>query len=83
LNNIENLRDLIIYQSNNNENISVEVLYDDITKDEVKKKIIEVAKEKEVDIVCGGPPCQGFSYAGKRFIDDPRNQLFKHFIEVV
>lgn len=29
MNNIENLRDLIIYQSNNNENISVEVLYDE------------------------------------------------------
>jgi len=33
--------------------------------------------------VVGGPPCQGFSNAGKRLIDDPRNQLYKEFINVV
>jgi len=31
----------------------------------------------------GGPPCQGFSYAGKRMIDDPRNFLYKEFVGVV
>ena len=38
---------------------------------------------KKIDIIIGGPPCQGFSYAGKRLVDDPRNFLFREFVEVV
>ena len=38
----------------------------------------------EVDLVAGGPPCQGFSQKGQRkTINDPRNFLFKHFVNVV
>lgn len=40
----------------------------------------------EIDVVIGGPPCQGFSIAGnigRKFIDDPRNKLFKEFVRVV
>jgi len=59
------------------------VIEGDITKDEVKNKLLEKLKSKNVDIVIGGPPCQGFSYAGKRMIDDPRNFLFKEFVEIV
>ncbi|MHC6181106.1 DNA cytosine methyltransferase [Clostridium sp. JNZ X4-2] len=37
-----------------------------------------------VDIVIGGPPCQGFSMANRqRLIDDPRNQLYRNYVEVV
>jgi len=37
-----------------------------------------------VDVVIGGPPCRGFSLArGLRFVDDPRNHLYKHFIRLV
>ena len=40
--------------------------------------------ECAVDVIIGGPPCQGFSLArGKRFVDDPRNSLYKHFIRIV
>jgi len=35
------------------------------------------------DIVVGGPPCQGFSMAGKRFFNDPRNNLVSEFCRVV
>ena len=34
-------------------------------------------KKEDIDVIIGGPPCQGFSTLGKRFIDDPRNKLFK------
>ncbi len=39
--------------------------------------------KSHVDLVAGGPPCQGFSLAGRRDYDDPRNQLFKYYLEVV
>ena len=35
-----------------------------------------------VDLVCGGPPCQGFSMANRqRIIDDPRNNLYKAYLK--
>lgn len=40
-------------------------------------------KPGELDILIGGPPCQGFSSAGKNFWDDPRNQLLKHYIRLL
>ena len=36
----------------------------------------------DIDILSGGPPCQGFSTVGKRDIDDKRNMLFKSFINI-
>lgn len=39
-----------------------------------------------IDVIIGGPPCQGFSMAGnigRRFIDDSRNQLFREFARIV
>lgn len=37
---------------------------------------------QKVDIVIGGPPCQGFSNANRqRLIDDPRNKLYKYYVE--
>lgn len=38
---------------------------------------------KKVDVIIGGPPCQGFSVAGKRIIDDDRNKLYKSFVRMV
>lgn len=40
-------------------------------------------KEVGVDLVAGGPPCQGFSLAGRRNPKDPRNQLPWQFMDVV
>lgn len=36
-----------------------------------------------VDVIIGGPPCQGFSVAGKRIIEDKRNELYKAFVNFV
>jgi len=37
----------------------------------------------EIDIVIGGPPCQGFSLAGKRDPEDIRNELYQQYVKVV
>ena len=38
---------------------------------------------ENVDVIIGGPPCQGFSVAGKRIIEDERNILYKSFVDFV
>ncbi len=50
------------------------------------EEIAQLKGSNEVDVVIGGPPCQGFSMAGnigRKFVDDPRNRLFKEFVRVV
>ncbi len=39
--------------------------------------------QRPVAVVCGGPPCQGFSLIGQRVLDDPRNALVKEFVRLV
>ncbi|SQC88736.1 modification methylase [Klebsiella pneumoniae] len=39
--------------------------------------------EKEIDVVIGGAPCQGFSLIGKRALDDDRNKLVYHYVRLV
>jgi DNA (cytosine-5)-methyltransferase 1 len=41
------------------------------------------ADTDDVDLIAGGPSCQGFSTHGKRIEDDPRNFLFKEFVRIV
>lgn len=51
---------------------------------EVVDQIDELMRFKEVDVIVGGPPCQGFSTANRqRLIDDPRNHLYKNFVRAV
>lgn len=38
--------------------------------------------EQPIDIVFGGPPCQGFSQIGPRDLTDPRNALYKEFVRI-
>lgn len=49
---------------------------------EIKNEEIEKYKGK-VDLIVGGPPCQGFSTIGKRLVKDPRNELVFEFIRFV
>ena len=62
---------------------NTEELGSDITG--VSDSQIEGWKQKfgNVDVIIGGPPCQGFSLSGKRRADDPRNSLFQHYLRVV
>lgn len=59
----------------------------DITKPEVKQHFYEVVRKqlngRHLSVVAGGFPCQGFSMAGNRIVDDPRNSLYKELLEIV
>lgn len=50
------------------------------------KELKNIVKNNKIDVIIGGPPCQGFSMAGnpgRTFVDDPRNHLFKEFARIV
>ena len=59
----------------------------DIKDPEKKKQFYDTVRKqlkgKQLSIVAGGFPCQGFSMAGNRIVDDPRNSLYKELIEIV
>lgn len=48
-----------------------------------KTKLEKLIDFKDVDMVVGGPPCQGFSTVGKGNASDQRNSLFQQFVRIV
>ena len=69
------------YRFNHPELPSASVLKEDIRK--IVSNIGDYIHE-DIDIVVGGPPCQSFSSANqRRIIDDPRNELYKYYIEAI
>ena len=51
----------------------------DITDEEIDEIL---KKHPDIDLFAGGPPCQGFSLAGKRDIEDQRNNLFLYYLKI-
>ena len=61
-----------------------EVITGDITEPEIKKQVISASKDANVNMIVGGPPCQGFSLKGKKLgLKDPRNFLFVEYLNIV
>ena len=46
-------------------------------------RLLKNSKLKKIDLLCGGPPCQGFSTVGKKNEKDERNSLFWQFLRAV
>lgn len=55
----------------------------DITNITYNDDIKPLVGDEMIDVVIGGPPCQGMSLSGPRNIDDPRNKLYLSFIRLV
>lgn len=57
-----------------------------IVKEDIRKITANISDyiNAKIDVVVGGPPCQGFSSANQqRIIDDPRNELYKYYLEAI
>lgn len=63
--------------------LDAEFLRQDITEPDFLDNFLKKIGNKEIDIVCGGPPCQSFSLAGKRKKFDKKDDLFAHYLKVI
>ena len=59
----------------------------DIKLESKKKEFYDTVKKqlngRTLNVVAGGFPCQGFSMAGNRIVEDPRNSLYKDLLDIV
>ena len=61
-----------------------DVITGDITKKEVRNQVLEKSRKAQVNMIIGGPPCQGFAMKGKKLgLDDERNFLFREYLAIV
>lgn len=63
--------------------LDVAFLKQDITEPDFLDNLNKNLNGKKVDVVCGGPPCQSFSLAGKRKKFDKKDDLFAHYLNVI
>ena len=68
-------------------NFNHPIVEGDISQEEVKARFYNTCREglkgRQLTLIAGGFPCQGFSMAGNRIVDDPRNSLYKEMLEIV
>ena len=63
--------------------LKTEFLRQDITEPDFLDNLLSKLNGQKVDVVCGGPPCQSFSLAGKRKKFDKKDDLFSHYLKVI
>ena len=54
-----------------------------VTAKELLQAIDHKGYADDIDLIAGGPPCQGFSLMGKRQLDDPRNSLVFEYVRII
>lgn len=63
---------------------NADIVCGDITDSGVKEQILQLSQKRKVNMLIGGPPCQGFSLKGKKLgLNDPRNFLFREYLNLV
>ena len=72
-----------IVRYNHQLGLDAEFLCQDITEYDFRENLKDRLKNKNIDVVCGGPPCQSFSLAGKRRKFDKKDDLFGHYLEII
>lgn len=82
----ETLRTRMKYYGYNN--FEKEVIEHDITSEDILDRIDIAVKNKNIDVIIGGPPCQAYSTAGrvrdgKGMSTDPRNFLFESYVKIL
>ncbi len=76
---IDNWQDALdTFALNHPNSKAINIDLSDFTKEKIPGTL-----SQDVDIVIGGPPCQGFSISGKRNPNDPRNSLYQAFVQSV
>ncbi|RYY90890.1 MAG: DNA cytosine methyltransferase [Chitinophagaceae bacterium] len=63
--------------------LDAEFITQDISEPTFLDNLLKKINNKTVDVVCGGPPCQSFSLAGKRKKFDKKDDLFHHYLNVI
>lgn len=72
-----------IVRYNHQLGLNAEFLKQDISEPDFLDNLLDKIGDKRIDVVCGGPPCQSFSLAGKRKKFDKKDDLFSHYLEVI
>nr|MDO8117531.1 DNA cytosine methyltransferase [Candidatus Sigynarchaeota archaeon] len=61
----------------------VALFHEDIRDESLKQRILAIHETSPIDVVIGGPPCQGYSNAGNRDPLDPRGRLYIDFFAII
>ncbi|MDX9770220.1 MAG: DNA cytosine methyltransferase [Tenuifilaceae bacterium] len=72
-----------IVRYNHQLGLDAKFLRQDITEPDFLENLLKSIGDRKIDVVCGGPPCQSFSLAGKRKQFDKKDDLFSHYLEVI
>lgn len=67
------------FQTNNKKAKAICADVREVSVDEIKEMLGDI----KIDVLVGGPPCQGFSMAGRRDKSDPRNSLFMEYVRIL
>jgi DNA (cytosine-5)-methyltransferase 1 len=72
-----------IVRYNHQLGLNASFLKQDITEPDFLDNLLKKIDGKKIDVICGGPPCQSFSLAGKRKKFDKKDNLFSHYLDVI
>ena len=84
----DTLKHRLLSKGYSDEEVDRNVICGDLTQNETQERLVKSVNGEEVDVIVGGPPCQAFSSVGRAqdpfsMRNDPRNYLFKNYMEIL